>query len=665
MYKSSREPKPRIAKKTQHSTLERVFLRKKKKMIFFSLPSRILGETSLIMPTLRFHFLIFFCSLFLLPATLLSEQVSFSETDFSPQNLRKDAAFFANPEFSKLKKMPVSSFKNIQNPLLKDVAAQMLDRSYPYEFRVQEYEAYEPIDALSQRMHTSGYNQFENPTGIYFTEGEKAVLFVDKNAGNKLTLRIHDFGEAGTDAEYPLNEGVNVFTVKHSGLGYIKYFTPDFEKAPKLTVHIPTGKVNGYFDVTKHDNKKWKSLLENAACDILDIKGKRTQLAYAVASLKKHCPEKGKELIEIYDKMMAVEQQMMGLHKYKELPKNRIFGRVIWRGFMHADGMGAAFHDNTMGSVANPDSVKKEAWGICHEFGHVNQVRPGMKWVSTTEVTNNIYSAWVQYLLTPNNLRLEHENCPSPAGHVKGGRFNWYLHSALIAKEQWLCQKGPDKMEGYEQGGDHFVKLCPLWQLQLYFGAAKKGNPELYAELFKIARDTSGEKNVSNGEWQLRFMKNACDVARQDLTDFFVATGMLVPIDKDMDDYSRAQLTITQQDCDKLIRYAKKYKKPLSPVIYYINGNCVEAFKNKLPVVGTFNQGITDKDKNKIVSHSVWKNATVFETYEGKKLIHVVIVGTNSPDNTSTQVPYPDGATRIEAVSWDGKRTLVTGSRPE
>ena len=37
------------------------------------------------------------------------------------------------------------------------------------------------------------------------------------------------------------------------------------------------------------------------------------------------------------------------------------------------------------------------------------------------------------------------------------------------------------------------------------------------------------------------------------------------------------------------------------------------------------------------------------------------MVGTDSKDNSSTTVTYPEGSTRIEAVSWDGKRTLVYG----
>lgn len=67
---------------------------------------------------------------------------------------------------------------------------------------------------------------------------------------------------------------------------------------------------------------------------------------------------------------------------------------------------------------------------------------------------------------------------------------------------------------------DHFVKLAPLWQLELYFKIAGKGNPDFYPDIFykAIKMDTRGKKD---GELQLAFMKNACDAARQDLTDFF------------------------------------------------------------------------------------------------------------------------------------------------
>lgn len=42
---------------------------------------------------------------------------------------------------------------------------------------------------------------------------------------------------------------------------------------------------------------------------------------------------------------------------------------------------------------------------------------------------------------------------------------------------------------------------------------------------------------------------------------------------------------------------------------------------------------------------------------------YAAIVGTDSPDLSETKVCYPEGSTRIEAVSWDGKRKLVYGEK--
>ena len=533
------------------------------------------------------------------------------------------------------------------------------------QFRVQKYTAYPPVEQVARELKTSGYNQFENPTGIVFSEGDEIEVSAKGIPANvEVKLRIVNFGdEHWADSSYQLKNGTNAIKVKNRGHGYISYFTPDYAKAPAIQISIQGGKANGYFDSSIHTNKDWEKLLKGAVSNILDIRGKRVQLAYPVPQLLKECPKDGLGLINLYDRIISIEQEIMGLDKYKRVPKNHMFGRVIWRGFMHADGLGAAFHNDTMRDLANIERLTQGPWGVAHEFGHVNQVRPGMKWVSTTEVTNNIYSIWIQYLLNPSYINLEQEHHNDGEGnHVEGGRFNSFLQAALIAHEQWLCQKGPDKLKDYQNGGDHFVKLCPIWQLMLYCKAAGKGNPDTFPDIFEIVRNQNDE-GISHGQHQINFMKNVCDVNKQDFTDFFKAVGMLQPIDKDMDDYSRAQLTITQKQCDDLVQYAKKYPKPKSPVIYYITSGSVDAFKNELPVSGTYGQGLTTADHAIKVDSNAWKNVTVFETYAGNKLTNIAIVGTGSKDRSSTLVQYPQGSTRIEAVAWDGSRTLVTGKR--
>lgn len=597
--------------------------------------------------------------IFILYAVLFSAIVSFAQ-DKTTSNV------FADELFSELKSgLKQSQIKKISDPLLHDVALQMQNNSYPATYRIQYYEAYPRIETVARELKLSGYNPYENPTGIFFDSNTQVIVMVGDTRGEKISLRVNNF-ETNTDDFYTLTNGYNKINIKNSGLSYVYYHTDNYKNLKPVKVHVIGGKVNGYFDKNNHTNDDWKGILENTVFNYIDIKGDYINLCYTVDDLKKYCSN-GVYLISFYDKIVELEHDLMGLIKYNRRPKNHMFSRTT-KGGLFADGKGAGLAKGYMSSLVNPDKLYNDTWVIAHELGHVNQIRPGLKWVSTTEVTNNVYSSYIQHFFTPENLRLEHERINDGDGNnVVGGRFNAYLNYGVVKGEQWLCQKGPDKMKGYENGGDHFVKLCPLWQLMLYYriaGTAPWQHKDWYADVAEIVRNTD-EKGLTNGQMQLNFMRNVCDVVQEDLTDFFEKAGMLKPIDKELDDYTRGQLTITQQDCNSLITYAMKYPKPASPVIYYITGNSVKAFETQLPVIGTYNEGVElNAEKGFcIINNKQWKNVTVFETYVNDMLEKVAMVGTDSPDVSTTLVRYPENATRIEAVAWDGTRTLVYGTR--
>lgn len=577
---------------------------------------------------------------------------------------------FADELCSELKpNVTQRQINKIEDVHFRDVAQSLSDGTYCLQYRVQEYEPYREINDLAREMETSGYNPFENPTGIYFKDGEEVVVLAGDTYDERVLLKVYDFdavrrGEKNVSrpVSYPLRQGINKFRIEHGGLGYIEYFTPNWKTASKIKMHILSGTVNGYFDKKRDTAGDWMSILNKATYGCIDIKGDFINLCYGVGSLKQYCDD-GMQLINNYDAITELEHELMGLVKYDRRPKNHMFARVVKNG-LFADGWGAGFGEGAMKELASPTlSVKKGIWCIAHELGHVNQIRPGLKWVSTTEVTNNIYSVCARYKFSREYLNLEQERVNDGDGNrVLGGRFNSYLNYGIVKGEQWLCQRGQDKMKDYQNGGDHFVKLCPLWQLLLYYREIV-GKTDWYADVAEIVRNTD-EKGLSNGQLQLNFMRNVCDVVKEDLTDFFIKAGMLKPIDKELDDYSRGQMTITQADCDELIKYASKYPKPATPVLYYLTANSERAYKEKLPVEGIYNEGLQVRsDERIVVEHKVWKNVTVFETYQGDELKYVAMVGTDSPDLSTTLIRYPNGSTRIEAVAWDGKKTLVYGKR--
>ncbi len=601
---------------------------------------------------------------------LLSLSLIFFSLTIFGQDIKQDLVnnkrLFTGELYSSLSsKANAKTIHKVQSPMIRKALQEMLNGDYAFEYRVQNYKNYLSPFTLSKELKTGTYSQFENPTGIFFTKGEEVALIVG-NYSDSVKIRITDFGKEGGDSTYKLERGINIITPTNSGNGYITYFSDNRSaKIEDVKIHILGGKVNGYFDVTKHSNEDWKNLLDNEGSTVLDIMGERVQLIYSKESLKNFSPNNGVELIATYDSIMTIQHDIMGLNKYNRVPKNHILGRVIWQGYMHADDLGAAFHDETMQWVADVKKLKSEPWAVAHEFGHVNQVRPWMRWTGTAEVTNNIFSSWTKYLFNPTDPMLEKEKKKDYDGEIIGGRITSYMESAFIKKYQWLTQPGPDRWDRKNKrdwGGDHFVKLVPLWQLQLYYAVAGKGNdwykPDFYANIYIKAIDNEREPKDA-AEAQLNFIKQACDAAQTDLTDFFEISGMLSPIDLWVDDYTCSQMTITDKDITEVKRYASKYKKATTPVMHYITANSVNYYKNKLPIKGELNKGITKGENTLTINHSIWQNVVAFETYKGDQIIKIAFGGAGSHENTSTLVRFPEGSTRVEAVAWDGTRKTV------
>lgn len=580
----------------------------------------------------------------------------------------RDLQLFGNEDLTALAEhADLNDIAEIQDSILRTVARDLYHDNYQLTDRRKSYASYLHPKRLAEQLKTGPYSQFENPTGIYFAAGEEALIWVGDASETAVSLVVANWDDKEFQQEvYPLVGGLNRFVIKNKGNSYIQYFTEQKEDLPGVQVHILSGKVNGVFDITEDDNEAYQHILDNAYGPVVDLVGKKVHLAYAVESLKNETPENGVELVQLYDSIINIQHELMGLVKYHREPKNHMFGRVIWEGFMHADGIGAAFHDDTMNSVANIPNLRKNSWGVAHEFGHVNQVRPNMKWVGTTEVTNNIYSVWTQYVYNPESPKLEREELKDYDESKIGGRITSYMESAFVHQQPWLTQAGPDRWQrerSRDWGGDHFVKLMPFWQLQLYFAVAGEGyawgNKDFYADVFIKAIDSPLSQVDQESYYQLEFIKNACDVSKLDLTDFFTYSGLLAPIDLIVDDYTVGRMKITPEDIRQIKSYAAKYPKPNTPVLHYLTANSVDIYKEQAPVSGTKGRGIDQHENKIILDNAMWQNAVAFETYAGGKLVKVAFRGAGSDDVKTTTVHTPSGTTSVKAVGWDGERIEV------
>lgn len=563
----------------------------------------------------------------------------------------------------------------IPSPFYRSLAQCIFNETYDKTYRIQTYEPYQTVQSLSQSLKIGEYDRFENMTGILFEANQKIALFAHNipfETGVYLAVKDFESSFDGPVSYYELKNGLNVFEISHAGLGYISYFSNQ-ENLNPIQIHIVSGKINGYFDLHTSNDADWASLLTKTTYPLVDLRGDFVHLVYERNALKNGSPFQATPLLNKYDEIVKHERLLMGLFKYNRSPKNRQLTYSDRGGGWWAGGLGVHLDlDWGEHGVVNPNAL--DVWGIPHEYGHINQIRPDLLWIGTTEVTNNIYSVWVDYHMNNeqvNYSRLEREKTVPASGmiSIEGGRINGAILDYTI--NQMALQAKPDY--------DVFEVLVPFWQLQLYYqlAGASKGAPILsfdypqdytgidYAHWYGYVAEQVRNANhgsLSHGEYLLNFVKYTCEAVQEDLTDFFLHTGFLRPINRQIDDYGLGWIQITQNQIDEVIDYiaSQNYPQPVSPVIHYLSAHSVEAFKDLKAVEGTTGQGVSLNGQYLSVQHSIWKNVVAFETFNTEgELIYVSIVGTGDLSLQTSKVYYPTNALKVYAVGFDGQKILV------
>ena len=557
-------------------------------------------------------------------------------------------------------------------------------------YRERLYRAYKPVEVQMEKLKTGMSSYLENPTGIAFKQGEKVTVTVSGGEGQELRLIVHEFDAPNekwfditrpslsgvqktkinplpTHTEYELQEGENELIICNRGVGYLHYRAEDPQTAPEVKVKIEGGEVNGV--LTPADSPEaYRRIVANATYPTIDLLGERVQMVFPVEGLRKGSPEEVRSLIGIYDRILGyIEDDLLGWDRYSAYTGGHVLIRVIADGSLCAGEMGVFFPKWAFPGVANAQEVERSSWGPAHELGHQLQTRPGMMWIGTVEVTNNICAMYVNYKLAPERLRLETSKNPNVRGKVmQGGIFDCYVNNAITNRRLWQFQGGalpkglPNSWE--DTAKDVFVDVAPMWQLLLYNMEAR-GQKDFYPQIYQSVRQTD-EKQMTQGELRVLFCKRACDAAGLDLTDFLVKTGILSPIDRTVSDYEEAHMTITREMCLEAIRHAQQYPKPESSVIYYITGKSLPIFRDKLSIRRPAEDAPapTIADEAMEMPAGMWENAVAFEAYQGGKLLHVSLLGLNRPDGRSgTTIICPEGTDSVQAVQWDGTRYTVWG----
>ncbi len=561
---------------------------------------------------------------------------------FDPLTLFKDATC------SELKSGITEAVINAcDNPFYKTMAMAMYKDTYPRMFRIQEFSA-NPHPAVHAKANLiNGFSLYENATGISVKPDDKLTVFVgDIPKGEFLSLKVLDWGDKdGNNGKqiFPLLKGFNQFEVTDKGLVYLMYHSENHQTLAPVKVHFATGEVNGYFDIAKHTKEQWKDIINNSTYELFDMIGRRSHITFSSSDFKLLCPDPF-ELMAVYDEMVDLQEEFVGLNKYNRPLTNRMYVHYHYGtgGAMSAAENHINWNNST--SVSIPTAVKAATfkvniWGAAHELGHELQPRPGrQRYQGMLEVTNNLVSIYTQ-LQFGGESRLFNEITS------KG------TTSFQSEFERAMTYYGAEKRaHNYNMNGVRTVltKLVPLWQLYLYSYEVlgKDWFKDYYQELLTQAYEGT------NGAAQMQVIRIFCDISQLDLLDFFEHTGFLTVTNAPTDSGETTNFNVTLNMINEVKSYvkAKGYAKP--DVEFWRltdQKDNIKAFKEKLDVVS----GTCERKDRKLTLKN-WKNVAAFEVYNAGALVFV------SPH---TEFTLPGGTPltnlAVYAVSATGQKTIA------
>ena len=440
---------------------------------------------------------------------------------------------------------------------------------YEKEFRINSYKAFSDANYWNEKMKSTGGSYMGNPTGIYTGNLETLYVFVDSDIPADATLYI-----AGAAGNHLLNgakngkelkKGLNIVDGTRNALFYVLYTadtkskTKTLDEWPKIKIHIQGGRVNGYYDVARKSDSDYKALLNAATHELFTIKSEHALFNFQTAAYKEVWPNTIDRSIEWFDSLTVWQQELMGFTaavangQRNYYPHNLSGGEAIAPLFynnpnfaIQGDANSAGYANsstyrtmyNSVECIRNSFDVSRDnmdEWCAGHECGHNNQGTINLE--ACAEASNNLFS----------NV----------------GRFLFGRNVTTGSSLDFVMAEYADNI--YFSARDLGTRLRMYYQLYLYFHQAKK-NTSFYPELFKALREdplklyNTASSYGRNGS--LKFVRKACEVAQEDLSDFFRAWGLLTPVKNlKIEDYGNYTMTVSQANIDKTIAEISKYPK--------------------------------------------------------------------------------------------------------
>ena len=385
-------------------------------------------------------------------------------------------------------------------------------------FRVASYK---PMSkgSLWRSLTDVGYALSPNsdPTGIAVQANDILSLYVGGDIPSTATLTLRDVEHYSASGDgYTLVKGLNIIEVQKAGLLFIDYEVDNTTggKAPftslssysNLNIHIEGGSVNGCFDITRgHTDADWvimKDVLFKEY-DYLQLRGTKLLFNMNKDLVIAACPEKMKEVLEIWDDIVGIEHGVMGLDEFDGFFNTSLMAVSMTGGYMYASTYGTYYNESTLSTVMNYDKLFSGSalWGPAHENGHIHQKTFNM--IGQSEVSNNLFSNVVIYHNGHHTSREEYIS--TTFQNMADGKY-------------WLYR-------GIWERTHLYFQLYQFFHIQGY-------KSDFYPKLFQTLREDpmrSVQKMfIDATDDYLKFYKKACEVSGYDLTELFQAYGFFI-----------------------------------------------------------------------------------------------------------------------------------------
>lgn len=444
--------------------------------------------------------------------------------------------------------------------------------NYEKEFRIHSYKPYSDANDWSEKLMARCGSYMGNPTGIYVqSETEQLYVFVDQDIPADATLYIAGAGVdqmlTAAKSGNKLQKGLNVIDGTADRLYYILYtvdtksVTKRIEEWPDIKIHIEGGKVDGYFDAARHTDADYKKLLNAATNTTFVAKGKHAVMNIRTFILKETYPNQISKAVACLDSIAIWEKDLIGITEAVAngeragAPYYLTGGDAFYPGYFNNpcyvdnDSHGSVAHATTWGihvsydaskSFLNPYVSNYDESGTAHELGH--QLQDPINLEGCTEGSNDLFSCYARFFM----------------GHRTS------MGEPLSA----MMQKYAEGVPFYWRGANHGI-IRMFYSLYLYYHQAQK-NTSFYPELFKALRKdklTTYSTNTNNSG--LKFVRKVCEVAQEDLTDFFTVYGFFEPTEnRYLECYGDHYITNRKLDINTTKRKIAQYEKKNREIIF-------------------------------------------------------------------------------------------------